>query len=91
MNNWVTKVFPATMILLDLMAALMCGVAGDLRKTVYWLAAAVLNAAVTFQEGLDMNEEYLHIEKHPRMYLVKTYVYNDEAKKLLNEKKGDTK
>ena len=48
MNNWLTKVFPATMILLDLMAALMCGFAGDLRKTVYWVAAAVLNAAVTF-------------------------------------------
>ena len=48
MNEYFTKVFPAIMILLDLMAALMCGFAGDLRKTVYWIAAAVLNAAVTF-------------------------------------------
>ena len=43
-----TKIFPAVLIALDLGAAVVCGIAGDTRKVIYWVAAAVLNAAVTF-------------------------------------------
>ena len=43
-----TKIFPCILIALDLGAAVVYGISGDWRKTVYWLAAAVLNAAVTF-------------------------------------------
>lgn len=40
--------FPAAMILLDLGAAAVYAAQRDLRHTVYWIAAAILNAAVTF-------------------------------------------
>ena len=43
-----TKIFPCLLIALDIGAAVVYGISGDWRKTVYWLAAAVLNAAVTF-------------------------------------------
>ena len=43
-----THIFPIILILLDIGAAVMCGVACDWRMVVYWMAAAVLNAAVTF-------------------------------------------
>lgn len=43
-----TKIFPAVLIALDLGAAVVYGIAGDTRKVIYWVAAAVLNAAVTF-------------------------------------------
>ncbi len=41
-------IFPLTLILLDVGAAVFYGFSGDWRKAVYWIAAAVLNAAVTF-------------------------------------------
>lgn len=41
-------IFPIVLILLDIGAAVMYGVACDWRKVIYWIAAAVLNAAVTF-------------------------------------------
>ena len=41
-------IFPALLIALDVGAAIMYATAGDVRKTVYWIAAAVLNVAVTF-------------------------------------------
>ena len=40
--------FPVLLIFMDLGAALVYGVHGDMRMTIYWIAAAVLNAAVTF-------------------------------------------
>lgn len=40
--------FPAVMILLDAGAAVVYAAHRDARMTVYWIAAAVLNAAVTF-------------------------------------------
>ena len=40
--------FPCLMIALDLAAAVVYGFNGDFKKVVYWVAAAVLNAAVTF-------------------------------------------
>ena len=43
-----TKIFPTILIALDLGAAVVYGISGDWRKVVYWVAAAVLNAAVTF-------------------------------------------
>ena len=42
------KFFPAVLILLDVGAAIACAKNKDWRKVVYWLAAAVLNASVTF-------------------------------------------
>lgn len=41
-------IFPAIMILLDLGAAVVCGFQGDVRMVIFWVAAAVINAAVTF-------------------------------------------
>ena len=40
------KLFPTILIILDLCAAI--GYAGDWRKVVYWLAAAVLTTVVTW-------------------------------------------
>jgi hypothetical protein len=41
-------IFPVLLIALDVGAAAVYGVAGDWRKVVYWIAAAVLNITVTF-------------------------------------------
>lgn len=43
-----TKIFPTLLIALDLGAAVVYGISGDWRKVVYWIAAAVLSASVTF-------------------------------------------
>lgn len=43
-----TYIFPIILIVLDIGAAIMCAVNKDWRKVIYWLAAAILNAAVTF-------------------------------------------
>ena len=42
------QAFPAALIVLDVVAAVVYAVDGDVRRVVYWLAAAVLTAAVTF-------------------------------------------
>lgn len=44
----ITYIFPVILIILDLGAAIAYGVNGDIRKVIYWLAAAILNTAVTF-------------------------------------------
>ena len=41
-------IFPIVLIVIDVLAALVYGCEGDTRKVIYWIAAAVLNAAVTF-------------------------------------------
>lgn len=41
-------IFPMALIALALCAAAVYAVQKDWRKTVYWISAAVLNAAVTF-------------------------------------------
>lgn len=41
-------VFPLLLIALDLAAAVVYMCQGDLKKAIYWLAAAVLNITVTF-------------------------------------------
>ena len=43
-----TYIFPIILIALDIGAAVICAVNKDWKKAVYWIAAAVLNAAVTF-------------------------------------------
>ena len=43
-----TYIFPIIMILLDIGAAIMCFHNREHKMVVYWLAAAVLNASVTF-------------------------------------------
>lgn len=45
MNKYI---FPVALIVLDIGAAAMYGFNGDIRKVIYWLAAAVLNITVTF-------------------------------------------
>jgi 5-enolpyruvylshikimate-3-phosphate synthase len=42
------QVFPTVLIVLDVSAAIVYGVEGDVRRVVYWLAAAALTTAVTF-------------------------------------------
>ena len=42
------KIFPIILILLQFGASVVYGYFGDIRMMVYWFAAAVLNAAVTF-------------------------------------------
>ena len=41
-------IFPAVLIVLQFGASIVYAATGDPRKFVYWLAAAVLNIAVTF-------------------------------------------
>ena len=43
-----TKIFPLLLIILDLGAAVMFVPRKDLGNIIYWLAAAILNIAVTF-------------------------------------------
>ena len=43
-------IFPIVLMILDVGAGIIYAYAGDYKKCVYWIAAAVLNAAVTFQE-----------------------------------------
>jgi hypothetical protein len=42
------KILPAVMIVLSLAASIGYFAAGDFRRGVYWAAAAVLTASVTF-------------------------------------------
>jgi len=42
------RFFPAVLILLSVAASARYGWGGDGRRAVYWIAAAVLQAAVTF-------------------------------------------
>jgi len=43
-----TKSFPAVLIFLDVGASIVYACAFDWRRSIYWLAAAVLTACVTF-------------------------------------------
>lgn len=42
------KVFPTVLIVLDVCAAAVYGIDGDLRRAIYWIAAAVLTTTVTY-------------------------------------------
>ena len=43
-----SKTFPTIMIILSVLAALAYIPGGDWRHVIYWLAAAILNASVTY-------------------------------------------
>lgn len=43
-----TVLFPSVLIALDVGAAIVYLADGDLRRMIYWLAAAILTATVTF-------------------------------------------
>ena len=43
-----TRAFPIVLIMLDIGAAIVYGAALDWRRAIYWLAAGVLTACVTF-------------------------------------------
>ena len=49
MENLKEKIFPLTLIILDACASVPYFAAGDFKKGIYWIAAAVLNICVTFQ------------------------------------------
>jgi hypothetical protein len=42
------KLFPTILIVLDLCASIVYVGGGDFRRCIYWIAAAVLTAAVTY-------------------------------------------
>ena len=42
------QILPLLLILIDIGAAIVCFKEKDLRKGVYWIAAAILNITVTF-------------------------------------------
>ena len=42
------KIFPTLLIVLDVAAAVVYAAAGDWRRAIYWFAAAVLTASVTY-------------------------------------------
>lgn len=41
-------IFPMLLIALNVGAAVMCFAQGDIKKSIYWIAAAILNVCVTF-------------------------------------------
>lgn len=43
-----TRIFPIGMMLMSAGAAVVYGYDGDARKAIYWIAATVITAAVTF-------------------------------------------
>ena len=42
------KILPLVLIIIQVMSAIPYTLTGDWRHTIYWIAAAVLNIAVTF-------------------------------------------
>lgn len=42
------KLFPVVLIVLDVCAAVAYGWDGDIRRFIYWMAAATLTASITF-------------------------------------------
>lgn len=43
-----TTLLPTLLIVIDILAAAVYAYDGDIRRTIYWVAAAVLTASVTF-------------------------------------------
>ena len=41
-------IFPVILMFLDIGAAVVYGISGDWKKSIYWIAAAILSATVTF-------------------------------------------
>lgn len=42
------QIFPSVLIAMNFGAALVYGLQGDVKKVIYWIAAAILNITVTF-------------------------------------------
>lgn len=42
------QIFPTVLMTLDILAGIFYAIEGDWKRLVYWLAAAVLTATVTF-------------------------------------------
>lgn len=42
------KIFPLILIIIDFLSAVPYAVSGDYKKSIYWVAAAILNICVTF-------------------------------------------
>jgi len=42
------KIFPTVLIILDIASAIVYATKGDIRKVIYWLAAATLTAVITY-------------------------------------------
>lgn len=42
------KIFPTILIILDIASAVVYATKGDMRKMIYWIAAAVLTFVVTY-------------------------------------------
>jgi hypothetical protein len=42
------RLLPTTMIILSILAAIIYGLQGDIRRTCYWVASAVLINSVTY-------------------------------------------
>lgn len=43
----IARVFPFTLIVLDVLAAIVYFILGDVRRGIYWIAAAILTITVT--------------------------------------------
>jgi len=50
MNNKkiMEKIFPTILIVLDITSAVVYACGGDIRRMIYWVAAATLTACVTY-------------------------------------------
>jgi hypothetical protein len=48
MQKQMKTLFPTILIILDIAAAGVYGYQGDIRRFIYWIAAAILTACVTF-------------------------------------------
>ena len=42
------KIFPSALIVLDIASAVVSFQVGDVRRSIYWVSAAILTASVTF-------------------------------------------
>lgn len=47
-KEYIIKIFPVLLIILDVFAAIVYCISGDYRRFIYWIAAAVLTITVTF-------------------------------------------
>ncbi len=47
-KQYMQKIFPIILIVFDILASVFYMVDGDIRRAIYWVAAAVLTACVTF-------------------------------------------
>lgn len=80
-------IFPVALILLDLGAAFVYGLNGDVRKVIYWIAAAILNITVTFQE-VKMCEN-LRVSKKEAIKAAEQLRYSDSVVERIKKAKNE--